>query len=100
MNFPGKSISQIILQKMPHMIKHTSPISGIATYKNQFVATAGYDNRVILWEAKTKTSIACGFHDHLVNQCQFSSDGKYLVSSSSDYSARLWSIPEMKLIAV
>lgn len=82
------------------MIKHKSPISGIATFKDQYVATAGYDNQVILWDAKNGQSLARGVHDHLANQCQFSHCGKYLISTSSDYTARLWHVPSMKLIAV
>lgn len=82
------------------MIKHSSPISGIATYKDKYIATVGYDNKVILWNAKNHKAIGKGMHDHLANQCQFSPDGNYLVSSSSDYTARLWCVPEMKLKAV
>lgn len=82
------------------MIKHRSVISGVSAYKDRYIATAGYDNQVILWDAKTKEAIASGYHDHLANQCQFSADGNYLVSSSSDFSARLWRLPEMKLAAV
>lgn len=82
------------------MIKHKSPISGIATFGNKYIATAGYDNIVILWDAKKGESLARGCHDHLVNQCIFSKDGNYLATSSSDYSARIWSVPEMKLLSI
>lgn len=82
------------------MITHKSPISGVATFGNKYIATAGYDNIVILWDAQTQESIARGCHDHLVNQCTFSHDGKYLATSSSDYSARIWSVPDMKLVSV
>ncbi len=82
------------------MIQHSGPISGIATYKSDFIATAGYDNRLILWDASRKRAIACAFHDHLANQCAFSFCGRYLVSSSSDHTARLWDIPSLKLRAV
>lgn len=41
-----------------------------------------------------------GTHDHLVNQCAFSPDGQWLVSASSDCSARVWSVPSMRLHAV
>lgn len=82
------------------MIKHRSPISGIAAFGTDLVATAGYDNQVILWDAKKKTALARGMHDHLANQASFSPDGKFLVSSSSDHTARLWSVPDLKLLAV
>lgn len=82
------------------MIKHYSPISNISVFLEKYIATAGYDNRLILWDAKTHQSISVGFHDHLVNQCVFSPDGEYLLSSSSDFSARLWKVPEMKLLTI
>jgi toxoflavin biosynthesis protein ToxC len=81
-------------------MKHIGPISGIATYKDQYVATAGYDNQIILWNASTRTSLARVNHDHLANQCSFSACGRYLVTSSSDYSARIWEVPSLRLRAV
>lgn len=82
------------------MIEHRSPISGIATHGSQFVLTAGYDNQVILWDAQNKSSMARGCHDHLANQCAFSSDGRHVASSSSDYSARIWEVPGMRLVSI
>lgn len=82
------------------MIQHHSPISGIAAWGDQFVATAGYDNQVILWDTATREPIARGWHDHLANQCSFSPDGRHLITSSSDYTARLWSVPNLRLLAV
>lgn len=82
------------------MIRHYGPISGVAAYGRQYVATAGYDNQLILWDTATKQPLARVNHDHLANQAAFSPDGRFLVSSSSDYSARLWSLPNLSLIAV
>ena len=82
------------------MIGHRSPISGITAYRDQYVLTAGYDNQVILWDAKTKQPLARSTHDHLANHGAFSPNGAYAVTSSSDYSARLWTIPELRLVAV
>ncbi|MFI1966379.1 WD40 repeat domain-containing protein [Streptomyces pathocidini] len=81
------------------MIKHTSPISGVDAH-GDWVATAGYDNKVILWDSATRTAVTEARHDHLANQCRFSPSGRILATSSSDYSARLWSVPEMRLITV
>ncbi|MGH3190597.1 MAG: WD40 repeat domain-containing protein [Streptosporangiaceae bacterium] len=81
------------------MIQHSSPISGIDAHF-PYVATAGYDNRVILWDARTHEALAESRHDHLANQCRFSSSGTMLATSSSDYSARIWSIPDMRLRAI
>ena len=82
------------------MIQHQSPISGIDSYQGKYIATAGYDNRVILWDQKTKISLARGYHDHLANSCKFSNCGTLLVSAGSDHLARLWEVPSMKLLAV
>ena len=80
------------------MTKHYSPISGIACGPSGYIATAGYDNRVILWQYRKP--VARAFHDHLVNQCSFSHDGQLLVTASSDYTARVWSVPHLRLITV
>ncbi len=82
------------------MIAHLSPISGVATHGGRYIASAGYDNQVILWDAHQKIALARTWHDHLANQLSFSSDGNYLISASSDHTARLWSVPSMKLISV
>ena len=55
---------------------------------------------MILWNRHSRKAVARGTHDHLVNNCAFSSDGKWLLTASSDYSARLWSLPSMRLQAV
>jgi toxoflavin biosynthesis protein ToxC len=82
------------------MIRHNGPISGVATHNGGYAATAGYDNQVILWDTERGESRGRAFHDHLANQVVFSPDGAHLLSSSSDYTARLWSVPELRLEAV
>jgi WD40 repeat protein len=80
-------------------IQHTAPISGLSA-SGTYIATAGYDNRIVLWNAKSHEAVSRGWHDHLVNQCEFSPDGELLVSASSDYSARVWSVPDLRLLKV
>ena len=82
------------------MIQHRSPISGVAAFEDRYVATAGYDNQVILWDARTGSSIERGSHDQLANQCRFSPDGRFLITASSDYTVRVWNVPQMRLHAV
>jgi toxoflavin biosynthesis protein ToxC len=81
-------------------MRHNAPISCVATHRDNMVATAGYDNQVILWNPTTRTAIARAWHDHLANQCAFSSSGRWLVSASSDFSARIWDVPSLRLRAV
>lgn len=80
------------------MTQHLAPISGIDTAAH-LVATAGYDNQVILWDCGGR-SIASARHDHLANQCRFSPSGRLLVSASSDYTARVWSVPSLSPVAL
>jgi len=82
------------------MIAHRSPISGIAAYQDKYVLTAGYDNQIILWDAKSQEPISRAMHDHLANHCTFSPDGSYALTSSSDYTARLWNVPDLRLITI
>ena len=77
---------------------HHGPIAAVAAH-GAYIATAGYDNQVILWNAATHTALARSLHDHLVNHCAFNSDGTLLASASSDYSARIWDVPSMRLKA-
>lgn len=82
------------------MIQHRGPISGVAAFRDSYVLTAGYDNQVILWRQSDKQPIARSWHDHLANQATFSPDGRYALTSSSDYGARLWTVPHLRLVAV
>jgi WD40 repeat protein len=81
-------------------MQHIAPVSGVACWEGEFVATAGYDNQVILWDAATQRPVARSYHDHLVNQCTFSPCGRFLATASSDYTARLWRVPDLSLAAV
>lgn len=54
-------------------MKHIGPIAGIAAH-GPWIATAGYDNRLILWDAASREPLARATHDHLANACDFSGD--------------------------
>lgn len=81
-------------------MKHLGPISGIACHRGRYVATAGYDNQLILWDGLSRKALQRAYHDHLANQCAFSPDGRLVASASSDYTARLYEVPAMRLRAV
>jgi WD40 repeat protein len=82
------------------VLRHVGPISGVAAHGDRYIATAGDDGRVILWEKATGKSVNSSLHASVVNDCAFSRDGGYLVTSSSDCTARLWSVPDLSLKAV
>src|SRR5450830_216327 len=70
----------------PLMIQHLAPISGIDAAPGH-VATAGYDNQLILWDRHGR-ALAGARH------------GRLLVSASSDYTARVWALPGLASVAV
>jgi WD40 repeat protein len=81
-------------------LRHVGSIRGVAAHEDGYIATAGDDGRVILWEKATGKSVSGSSHSDVVNDCAFSRDGRYLVSSSDDWTARLWSVPDLSLKAV
>jgi toxoflavin biosynthesis protein ToxC len=80
--------------------QHFSPISGVDNFLDKYIATAGYDNKIILWDLKRKEVIASNEHNHLVNFCKFSDCGNFLLSASSDYNAMLWKVPTMEKVSL
>jgi toxoflavin biosynthesis protein ToxC len=82
------------------VLRHVGSISGVAAHEDVYIATAGDDGQVISWEKATGKSVNSSLHDDVVNDCAFSRDGRYLVTSSSDCTARLWSVPDLSLKAV
>jgi WD40 repeat protein len=82
------------------MLQHSGLISGVAAHEDRYIATADDDGQVILWDKATGKSVSTSLHDNVVNDCAFSRDGRYLVTSSNDCTARLWSVPDLSLKAM
>jgi toxoflavin biosynthesis protein ToxC len=82
------------------VVRHAGSIRGVAAHEDGYIVTGDDDGRVILWEKGTGKSINSSLHDDAVNDCAFSRDGRYLVTSSNDCTARLWSVPDLSLTAV
>jgi toxoflavin biosynthesis protein ToxC len=79
---------------------HLGSIRGVTAHGDVYIATAGDDGRIILWDKATGKSVSSSSHNDVVNDCAFSRNGRYLVSSSDDWTARLWSVPDLSLTAV
>jgi toxoflavin biosynthesis protein ToxC len=92
--------NRIIKEDVFVVLRHVGSIRGVAAHEDRYIATGGDDGRVILWEKATGKPISGSSHDDAVNDCAFSRDGRYLVSSSDDWTARLWSVPDLSLKAV
>ena len=73
---------------------HEAPISGIASYEGEYVVTAGYDSKLILWDSHFGI-VKQARHDHLVNHVDISPCGQYIASASSDYTVRLWKMGDL-----
>ncbi len=69
---------------------NTSPVTSVAVNPvNEFVASAA-GNEIKIFDEKFRLVISLQGHTKQVNSVAFSSDGKFLVSGSSDQTVRVW----------
>jgi hypothetical protein len=52
------------------------------------------------WDVKRRVPLSVGTHNHLANQCAFNAEGRLLASAGSGNTARLWSVPVMRLLTI
>lgn len=73
----------------------TRGINTIATSNDgQFMATAGCDKKIFLWEIKSKRFSKTHelTHQDDINDLAFTSDGKFLASASVDRTIKVWEV--------
>lgn len=85
------------------LVAHT-PVSGegfagvvqslVFNWDGSLLASAGYDQRVQLWEVGTGHLLLTLPPQTLLSDVNFSLDGRYLATSSSDGTLHLWGLPD------
>lgn len=91
---PSKSTKPV-----QRMHGHQKAINHVAfSADGVFIASAGWDNHVKLWQAKDGTFLNT-FRGHVgkVFQCAFSADSRLLVSGSEDNTLKVWDVRSGKL---
>ena len=78
--------------------QHDADICALVTLKDNFIATAGKDFKIKLWDL---SSGECAGellgHEDIVWDLQAAFDGKYLISASADSMIKVWKVSEKKL---
>jgi len=81
---------------------HTERIAAVAvSHSGALLATGGNDKNIVLWDAtRGKLLQKMIGHDGGITDLSFSTDDRWLVSTASDHSIRLWEVATRRPIAV
>jgi serine/threonine protein kinase/WD40 repeat protein len=86
--FEADSLTELPVQRIEHSLADK-----LAIFRDQIVATAGVDDRIILSDMKTGEQLMTLVgHEGDVWDMAFAPDGKTLASASADGSVRLWPV--------
>ena len=83
------------LAELPGLRGEQRDVMALATFRDEILAIAGADDRIVLWNMKSgdrlRTLIG---HEGDISRLAFSPDGMFLVSAASDGTFRLWNLGE------
>jgi WD40 repeat protein/ribosomal protein S25 len=72
---------------------HDAPVNSISfSSDGKYIASAGDDNSIILWDREKGSFIPFPGHSNRVNSVSFSPDGKNLASGSDDNKIKIWDL--------
>jgi WD40 repeat protein/uncharacterized caspase-like protein len=72
---------------------HTDSVKTVAiSPDNQYLASAGYDKTIKIWNLEGKLLQNINAHDLAITDLQFTSDGQTLASASWDNTIKLWQV--------
>ena len=91
---PSIRLQNVLKPKVLHQDDHAAVVSGLAFQPDgDYLATAGDDHRVRLWNVKTGKLVATlSGHDDWVRAVKFSRDGRYLASAAADGKLIVWDL--------
>jgi eukaryotic-like serine/threonine-protein kinase len=71
---------------------HTAEVNAVAwSPDGRYIASAGDDNRVLVWEVTSKNVITdFQAHTDIIQSVAWSPDGKHIASASIDHTVRIW----------
>ncbi|OAX37139.1 WD40 repeat-like protein [Rhizopogon vinicolor AM-OR11-026] len=85
----------------PIEIGHNHVYAAVYSPDTAFIATAGYERFINIWDAETGELVSTlKGHTNSVNCVTWTADGKTLISGSVDHSIRTWNTSTWKQIAV
>jgi U4/U6 small nuclear ribonucleoprotein PRP4 len=85
-----------------HYLGHVRRVLNAAFAPNGFqLSTAGDDGTIKLWDLRRtrRPAVSIPAHSSLITQIKFDASGEYMVSSSFDGTAKIWSCRNWKLLS-